>query len=71
MNAYSDEQDARDSVLHAAIHVVDSWENLNEAVRALRSLYADNGLRDSSTPGEQATDSEPAHREDRNERNKS
>jgi len=58
MTAYSDEEDARrDSVLHAAIHVVDSWENLNEAVRALRSLHADRGLRNPSPPGEQAPDS--------------
>lgn len=37
---------------------------LMHAVRALRSLHADRGLRDPGTPGEQEAVPEPVHGED-------
>lgn len=67
-------EDARDRVIQAAMDLVDSGYfyvavvDLEKAVRALRSLHADRGLRDPGTPGEQATGAEPAHGEDRNDR---
>lgn len=41
------------------------------AVRALRSLDADRGVRNPSTPGQQATGQEPAHGEDSHDREQS
>jgi hypothetical protein len=43
-------------------------EDLVAAVEALHSLNADRGVRDPSTPGEQASGQEQAHGEDRDDR---
>lgn len=67
MNAYSDEEDAREAVIRAAFDLVDTWDmwvgedyvavrDLEQAVNALRSLDADRGLRGARTPGEQEPD---------------
>lgn len=72
--------EARDRVVQAAMEWVDYNRPfsdmpldvaLMDAVDALRSLYADRGLRDPGTPGEQETGQEPAHREDRHDREQS
>ena len=64
MNAYSDEEDARDRVVRAADNLVRYWQGiakawlhpaeveLHKAVNALRSLHEDRGLRDPGTPGQ-------------------
>lgn len=62
--------EARDRVVQAAMAWVDYNRPfsdmpldvaLMDAVDALRSLYADRGLRDPGTPGEQEPDAEQEH----------
>lgn len=63
--------EARDGVVEAAIKTERAWQlngdadaigfYLTPALDALRSLHADRGLRDPSTPGEQEPDAEPEH----------
>lgn len=70
--------EARDRVVQAAMDLVDRWDlfghvpstqmsshghALRLAVSALRSLYADRGLRDPGPPGEQEPDAEQGNGE--------